>query len=675
MGAHVRSREGAASDALMLLPGLLIVFTGFNAGGYFPITPAIVAVALTQLLAVRVLQAERPFEGFAPSTLLALAALALYATLTLASSLWSHSLGRAFMQFDRAWAYLLTLLLFGAVHADERRLRLLVRGLAAGALVVCAAGLLSRVAPDVLPTAPNVANERLSYPVTYWNALGLLAVFAILLCLHLTCDLAERRAVRALAAGALPLAGAALFFTFSRGAIAVGALGLLLYVLLARPRGLLGGLLAVMPASAVLAAIAYRASLLDTVDPTTPAAVAQGHRVALATALCCAGAAFARWWLCGRLDGRAHERPGLRGLAKGARLAAICAAVGLLMAGALALGAPQRVQADWQRFVSGATPHGTHGDLRRRLTDPSNNGRTDLWRVALGAFEGNPAHGAGAGMYQTVWDRRRPLFVYTVNAHSLYLQAMAELGLPGLAALVALLAAALVGLALRARPAGRARPLYAIVLALAAVWALHAGVDWDWEMPVLTLPFIALTGAALGPGGERGASSGWRPRHGARLGLSMLCLLTLAAPALAIGSQRHLDDAAHALYSSDCSAAGSAALSSLHWLDMRAEPYEILGLCDVRRGFPRLGVEAFDQAVQRDPGSWQAYYGRAIAKAAAGLDPRGDVARAVSMDPLEPLVREEARRLRAGQSLAWVRAAPKLIAGALKSSDLSFASR
>jgi len=30
--------------ALMLLPGALVVFTGFNAGGYFPATPAIVAI-------------------------------------------------------------------------------------------------------------------------------------------------------------------------------------------------------------------------------------------------------------------------------------------------------------------------------------------------------------------------------------------------------------------------------------------------------------------------------------------------------------------------------------------------------------------------------------------------------------------------------------------------------
>ena len=35
-----------ALTALMLLPGALVVFMGFNAGGYFPATPAIVAASL-----------------------------------------------------------------------------------------------------------------------------------------------------------------------------------------------------------------------------------------------------------------------------------------------------------------------------------------------------------------------------------------------------------------------------------------------------------------------------------------------------------------------------------------------------------------------------------------------------------------------------------------------------
>ena len=98
----------------MLLPGALIVFMGFNAGGYFPATPAVAALVLAQSLLVRIMQARHPFEGFAPATLVAIAALGGYALLTLLSALWSHAPSRALIEFDRAWFYLLILLLFGS---------------------------------------------------------------------------------------------------------------------------------------------------------------------------------------------------------------------------------------------------------------------------------------------------------------------------------------------------------------------------------------------------------------------------------------------------------------------------------------------------------------------------------------------------------------------------------
>src|SRR5208283_3664532 len=112
MGEASASRvDGLAVTALMLLPGALIVFMGFNAGGYFPTAPAVGALVLAQLLLVRIMQSRRPFQGLAPVTLIAICALALYALITLASAAWSHSVGRALIEFDRAWFYLLVLVL------------------------------------------------------------------------------------------------------------------------------------------------------------------------------------------------------------------------------------------------------------------------------------------------------------------------------------------------------------------------------------------------------------------------------------------------------------------------------------------------------------------------------------------------------------------------------------
>ena len=656
-----------AITALMLLPGALIVFMGFNAGGYFPATPAIAALVLAQILLVRIMQARHPFAGLAPVTLIAIGALGLYALMTLLSASWSHSSARALIEFDRAWLYLLILFLFGTVRASTQDLRWLIRGLVIGVCVVCLAGLISRVLPNVWHTAPGVANERLSYPVTYWNALGLLAALGIVLAFHLTCSLGERRIARVLAAAVVPLLAATLFFTFSRGAIAAGAVGLVLYMLVARPRGLLSGVLATVPPSAVLLVIAYQANLLDTVDPTTPAAVAQGHRVALAAAICAAACAGLRWLLAVRLDPRLRRPASRAPVVRRRRLVALAGAVAVVLVIGLALGAAHSVSQDWHRFLSGASPAG-RSDLRQRLTDPSNDGRTDLWRVALHGFSASPLHGYGAGMYQTLWDRNRPRFVYTINAHSLYLQAMAELGVPGLALLLILLGAVFVGLAMRAR--GSQRSIYGALLAACVVWALHAGVDWDWEMPVVTLGFFAAAGAALSPR-ARTYRPGWVPSQNTRMVLGLLCLSTLVTPVLIIGSQSRLEDAEHALYASDCTRAGSSALSSIGWLDVRPEPYEILGLCDVERGLPRLGVSAMQQAVRRDPGSWETYYTLAIAQASAGIDPRPAAERALRMNPQERLTQEAVREFNSASPTEWVNRAAIVRAAALHSNNLS----
>jgi hypothetical protein len=670
MGAGMATRaERLAVTALMLLPGALIVFTGFNAGGYFPATPAIAAVVLAQILLVRIMQAPRPFEGLTFSTLVAILALASYALMTLVSASWSHSTSRALIEFDRAWFYLLILLLLGSVRPSTQSLRWLVRGLLLGASIVCLAGLISRVLPNVWHTAPDVSNQRLSYPVTYWNTLGLLAALGIVLAFHLACTLHERRLVRVLAAAVLPLLAATLFFTFSRGAIAAGAIGLVVYVLVARPRGLFSGVLATAPPTIALIVVAYHANLLDTVDPTTPAAVSQGHRVALVAGVCAFACACLRLLLAVGLDSRLSRISGKPRMSRGARRAALAGAAAVAVVLGLALGAPHSVAQDWNRFISGAATHGSH-DLRQRLTDPSNDGRTDLWRVALHGFAASPVHGGGAGMYQTLWDRNRPLFAYVINAHSLYLQAMAELGVPGLVLLAILVGVVLGGLAVRTRARGPRRSLYGALLACGVVWALRAGVDWDWEMPVVTLGFFAAAGLALSPRKES-AGPGWVPGSRSRLILSLLCIASVTLPVLIIGSQRQLGAAESALYASNCTTAGSAALSSIGWLDVRPEPFEILGFCDMRRGLPRQAVSAMRQAVRLDPGSWETYYALSIAQASAGIDPRAAARRALRMNPFEPLTGQAVREFQTSSPTEWVSRASVVRAAALASRDLS----
>jgi hypothetical protein len=142
-------------------------------------------------------------------------------------------------------------------------------------------------------------------------------------------------------------------------------------------------------------------------------------------------------------------------------------------------------------------------------------------------------------------------------------------------------------------------------------------------------------------------------------------------PVLVIGSQGRLGEAEHALYAGDCAKAASAARASIGWLSARPQPYEIMGFCDLERGQPAQAASAMRQTLRRDPGSWESYYVLAIAQAAAGVDPRATAARALHMNPREPLTRQAARELRGSEPSGWARQALIVRAAALASNDLS----
>nr|MDQ3936948.1 hypothetical protein [Actinomycetota bacterium] len=229
---------------LLLLPGAAVIYLAFNAGGFFPGTPAFAAIVLLQVLILRVLLADRPFAGMNRTLTVAAGCLAAYAAWALLSATWSDATWRALVEFDRILLYLLVVVLFGSIGSSEGRLRWLVWGLAAALAFVCLAGLTTRILPEVWPTDPNVENERLAYPIGYWNGFGLMAGMGIVLCIHLASRARGSAIPRLLGAAAVPALATALFFTFSRGAIIATIGGLLAYAVVARPRGLVAGLLA-----------------------------------------------------------------------------------------------------------------------------------------------------------------------------------------------------------------------------------------------------------------------------------------------------------------------------------------------------------------------------------------------------------------------------------------------
>jgi len=162
---------------------------------------------------------------------------------------------------------------------------------------------------------------------------------------------------------------------------------------------------------------------------------------------------------------------------------------------------------------------------------------------------------------------------------------------------------------------------FAATLAVTAAWRVHAAIDWDWEMPVVTLPVFALCGAALGAlpaatdEGRNGPSS-LPSAVGPRIGTAArpatgAILLAVVALATVVGlSQAGLRGTVAAARAGDCRAAG--ALASELPTSLRPEPHAVVARCELRRARASSGVDrrrhaeraiaALGAAARRDPG-------------------------------------------------------------------------
>jgi O-antigen ligase len=120
--------------------------------------------------------------------------------------------------------------------------------------------------------------------------------------------------------------------------------------------------------------------------------------------------------------------------------------------------------------------------------------RYDYWRAGLDAYREHPLRGIGAGGFRVEWLRERPVRGGALEVHSLPLEMLVELGLPGLLGFGLMLG----GLAVAGRRAVRRAPCLAPgACAVTTVWILHASIDWDWQLPAVTLPALIAAGALI----------------------------------------------------------------------------------------------------------------------------------------------------------------------------------
>jgi hypothetical protein len=646
-----RRRDAIGRAAVWLLPGALALFFGFWDGGFFADAVGIGALVCCGALLLRITGADAPAGGLSRWGAVAGTALAGFALLTLISAWWSDAPARATIEYTRALLYLLVFGLVAAVPRGPGGVRWVLHGIGVGLALVALGGLATRLWPGALDVELGGSRDRLAWPVGYWNVQGLAAGMALLVALWATSDTRERPWVRALAAAAVPALAVAGYLTLSRGAIVATVVGVALFVALGRPRGMVTALVAVVPLGAVAVLAAYDAqALVQAFDPASAAARAAGGELAGVLAWTCLAAAALRALLTladHRLARVRVPRP-----SRGARIAAL-ALVAVALAGAfLALDGPTRVSDQWRAFNAPDMAEPS-GDIRDRLGAINSRGRVDHWRVALDAWEREPLRGTGAGTFAKLWDGSPRANFEAQDAHSLYLEALAELGVVGLGLLAAALLTGLAALAWRRR---EDRVRWSAALAVALMWAAHAGGDWDWEMPVVTVAAVGLLGAgcARATGRPPGRLIAVRP---VRILTGLLALLLAVTPFQVMRSQQLTSDAVARFADRDCAGAARLALVALEALNSRTEPFQLLAYCDVRAGQSRLAVQMLQAALRRDPGNWQLLYGLGLARATAGQDPRPALRAARRAAPREPLVQDALARMRGDRPRRWDREA------------------
>ncbi len=484
----MRSRALALTAIIALAAPTALAFRrgGDFAAAFHPVAPLVAAIAAWVLVLVVAVAAPVPLpRGRAGRT--ALAGMALLAAWTGASIAWAPVAGSATRDFELDLFYLAAFVVgAGALRGAATRRRL-EPALATGVSVVMGYALAVRLLPGIIPSLRTpAADNRLDQPLTYWNAEGALAAMGLVLCARILGDGGRSAIARILAGAAFAPLAAALYLTYSRGALAAGGAALLILLLAAPTWSQLRAVALALIASALAVLAVTRFPTVASLSGTQAAIERDGViflGVLFVLALGTAAAAAALL----RVERRPGARVGSLVLPRWTPVAT--AAMLLLVAGAL-------VYAGLQERKAPPRPKTVASAARLARVDST---RYAYWRVAVRAFADQPVRGLGAAGFAVAWLRERPTQETPRRAHSLELETAANLGLVGIAALVMLLA----GVVVAAVRAHRRRPdLVAGWCAAATVWLLHSAIDWDWEMPAVTLVAVLLAAALVGVSDE-----------------------------------------------------------------------------------------------------------------------------------------------------------------------------
>ena len=473
-----------------------------EAGGYFPRNWVWSSVVLLWIAALAV--ALREPLSLDRRAAVFLGAFALLTGWTLLSRTWSVEPQQTLLEVRRDVVYLgvAAVAIFACSRLAARQIP--------GAVLAASALIASLGVGRYLLSGPVDPFQEglLSWPVGYANAFAAISAIALPLALGLAAHARTADGRSAAAAAVSPLL-AVLLVTSSRGGNLAMAAGLFAVVALdERRRLLIRTALRLAPPAAVLVGVGVWA---DLPNASLAGRETDVRRAVLAAAVV-AFAALSAFLV--RAPARGHRGASLP------RSFALALGFSATLLGALVMALPE-----------------LRGDrLLRSLVGIE---RAGYWRIAWRVIEAHPWLGSGGGTFGRAWlVQGPPALEGALDVHGLYLETLAELGPIGLALLLVALAVPLVS----ARAAARASRVGAAATAGYVAFLVHASVDWDWEMPAVTLPGLAL-GACVVLLARRPSAA--RP-VGSRLRLVLATAVVLVAVASLVGLRSNAVPAAAA---------------------------------------------------------------------------------------------------------------------------------
>jgi O-antigen ligase len=475
-----------------------VLYLALRGGGYDTIVYSEAGLAVWWIVLLGALVGVMPLQRFRRIAWMTTGIFGGFLLWSLLASSWSSSAERTVAEVGRLATYAgFFVVALCALRRDT--IRPLVGGMAAAFGLVSLLAVLSRLYPGAFPTDQipqffsHGASPRLSYPLNYASGDG--NFFALGLPLLLAVSTRARAlAVQALAAAAIPVTVLALVMTASRGGVLTAIVGIAVFYALAPDRvpKLATGLAIAIGSVILIGALLHRHDLREGLS--TSLAVSQRHQLMVLVVLVCAGVALLQ--VAVGLIARYAHWPALRISRSGAQQLAAAGLVVVVIAG-VAAGIPGKLEHQWNVFKETSTTGVVPGNTLSRLGTLSGSHRYQYWVTAVHAFEHRPIDGIGPGTYEFYWAQHGPIYEFIRNAHSLYLETLAETGLIGFLILAAFLLALLtVGVTRTLRAPPLARASLAAATAAFAAFLVSAGYDWMWQLSCAPVAALLL-GAAI----------------------------------------------------------------------------------------------------------------------------------------------------------------------------------